>query len=109
MTPTPSESTPSASTPGERVPDPGPEDVEALQAEIEKTRQALGETVEALSAKTDVKARVSAKTDRAKHRIHEAATDASGDLKPVIPAGVAAIALVVAGIVALLVWRKRGR
>lgn len=35
-----------------------PESPEALEADIERTRQELGETIEALVAKTDVKARV---------------------------------------------------
>jgi hypothetical protein len=35
-----------------------PQTPEALEADIERTRQELGETIEALVAKTDVKARV---------------------------------------------------
>jgi hypothetical protein len=35
-----------------------PQSPEALEADIERTRQELGETIEALVAKTDVKARV---------------------------------------------------
>lgn len=95
MTPAPEEPT-SESTP----------EIEELQTEIEKTREALGETVDALSAKTDVKARVGAKVDEAKGRVHDAATDDQGDLKPAVPAGAAAVAV---GIVALLVWRRRRR
>lgn len=98
MTPAPEEPT-SESTPN----------IEELQTEIEKTRQSLGETVDALSAKTDVKARVGAKVDEAKRRVQDAATDDQGDLKPAVPAGAAAMALVAVGIVALLVWRKRRR
>ena len=47
-----------------------PQSAEALTAEIEKTRQELGQTVEALAAKADVKA-------RAKHR----ATEVAGNLR----------------------------
>jgi len=36
---------------------PAPESPEALRADIEETRAELGDTVEALAAKTDVKAR----------------------------------------------------
>jgi hypothetical protein len=39
---------------------------EQLRAEIEETRQDLGETVEALAAKTDVKTRARAKADEVK-------------------------------------------
>lgn len=95
MTPAPQEPT-SESTP----------DIEELQTEIEKTREALAETVDALSAKADVKARVGAKVDEAKGRVQDAATDDRGDLKPAVPAGAAAVAV---GIVALLVWRRRRR
>jgi hypothetical protein len=48
-----------------------PQSAEALTADIERTRQELGETVEALVAKTDVKA-------RAKHRAAEAAGSLRG-------------------------------
>jgi hypothetical protein len=47
-----------------------PQSAEALTAEIEKTRQELGQTVEALTAKADVKA-------RAQHR----ATEVAGNLR----------------------------
>jgi Protein of unknown function (DUF3618) len=48
-----------------------PQTPDALAAEIEQTRQELGETVEALVAKTDVKA-------RAQRRAAEAAADLRG-------------------------------
>jgi hypothetical protein len=41
---------------------------EQLQAEIEETREQLGETVEQLAAKADVKARVQPKVERAKSK-----------------------------------------
>ncbi len=50
--------------------DPGalPDDPEQLRLEIERTREQLGETVEALVAKTDVKARAK---ERAKERAEQ--------------------------------------
>jgi hypothetical protein len=48
-----------------------PQSAEALTAEIERTRLELGETVEALVAKTDVKA-------RARHRAAEVADSLRG-------------------------------
>jgi ribosome-binding protein aMBF1 (putative translation factor) len=41
---------------------------EQLQAEIDQTREQLGETVEQLAAKADVKARVQPKVEEAKSR-----------------------------------------
>jgi hypothetical protein len=48
----------------------GPDNPDALVAEIERTREELGDTVEALAAKADVKARA-----------QQAAAEASGQLK----------------------------
>jgi hypothetical protein len=45
---------------------PGPEGTEELRREIERTRRELGDTVAALAAKTDVKARARDTADRMK-------------------------------------------
>jgi ElaB/YqjD/DUF883 family membrane-anchored ribosome-binding protein len=45
---------------------------EELRAEIERTQQQLGDTVEALAHKTDVKAQASARIDAAKESVQEA-------------------------------------
>jgi ElaB/YqjD/DUF883 family membrane-anchored ribosome-binding protein len=50
---------------------PPPTDVEALRAEIAHTRADLGETVQALAAKADVKARLQESADEAKARVRE--------------------------------------
>jgi len=50
--------------------------VAALRSEIEETRAALGETVEALAAKADVKARAQEKVADVKARAAVAATEA---------------------------------
>jgi hypothetical protein len=64
--------------PGDAQPaQPGTSDKEAIQDEIEHTREELGETVNALSAKSDVKAQASAKADELKQR----AQDAGGQVK----------------------------
>ena len=44
---------------------------EQIRAEIERTQQELGDTVEALAHKTDVKAQASARIDAAKESIQE--------------------------------------
>lgn len=53
-----------------------PSDPDALRAEIERTRAQLGETVEALAAKADVKARAQETVDQAKARAHESVEQA---------------------------------
>ncbi len=62
-------------------PEPGPAaGIDDIQADIERTRQELGETVEALSAKADIKARAQ---DKAAH-IKEAVTEQAAHTKDVI-------------------------
>ena len=57
------------------VPDPGTQgesqSPEELRAEIERTQEQLGDTVEALAHKTDVKAQASARIDAAKESVQE--------------------------------------
>lgn len=48
-----------------------PDDPDALREQIEQTRHELGETVSALSDKTDVKAQATAKADEVKEKVHE--------------------------------------
>lgn len=62
-----------------------------LEAEIEELRHAVGETVEELTHRLDVKARAKAKVR---------------SVSPAVPIGVAA-ALVVG--IGLIVWRRRDR
>jgi DNA-binding XRE family transcriptional regulator len=76
--------------------------VEELRAEIKQTRAELGETVQALAAKADVKARARDQVEVAKQRARET-----------VAASPVPVALVVAGIVAavgiILVIRGRRR
>ena len=79
-------------------PQPGPDaGIEELQADIERTRGELSETVAALSDKMDVKTRT-------QNRIHEVADNAKAE--PAVP--VAAV-LAAATAVGLLVWLRRRR
>jgi hypothetical protein len=57
-------------TPGDAPPD----DVQALNDQIERTRTELGETVEALAAKADVKARAQDKAGEIASRLTNAAS-----------------------------------
>jgi Protein of unknown function (DUF3618) len=84
---------------------------EEIQREIEQTREHLGQTVEELAVKADVKARAQAKVADVKARARAAAAAASGRVRrsqavrrdwP--------LALVAAGILAMgaaLAWRRR--
>ena len=110
------------------APEPGPDaGVDDIQADIEHTRKELGETIEALSAKADVKGRVKQKTadtrDRITEKAHEsrdvvvekahaaqsaardAVTDDTGSVKPGVPLIAALIAAAV--VIGLVVWRRR--
>lgn len=110
-------------------PEPGPDaGIGDIQADIERTRESLSETVEALAAKADVKGRAKDKVAETKDAIAEKAvdtkevivekaqvaqtaardalTDNTGSVKPTVPiaAAIAAAAVVVIGVV---VWRRR--
>jgi len=56
---------------------PAKPDVEALRAEIKQTRAELGETVQALAAKADVKARAKEQVEQTKQRVKDQAAEAT--------------------------------
>jgi MYXO-CTERM domain-containing protein len=72
------------------------QDTEQLRREIERTRTELGQTVEALSHKADVKAQARQKAELVKARTQD---------KPVVPLAVG----IGAAIVGLLLLRRRRR
>lgn len=74
-------------------------DPDAIREDIERTREELAETVDALHAKLDVKRQAQERFARAKD---QATTDA-GRPRPDLVAGVVGAALLVAG----LVWWRR--
>src|SRR5271166_3628944 len=93
-----------------------------IQQEIERTRERLGETVEELAAKADVKARARDKAAETKARAQSTAIDATAkaqDKAIVVSARVkqnelvqrrwplAAAAAGVALISAIVIWRRR--
>jgi len=98
--------------------------IEELQENIEQTRAELGETVDALSAKLDVKGRtkqrLSHTKDQAGAKVHDTqvkaarlaaqakdkATDQQGKPKPAVLGGAGAVAAVLVAGVVLLVWRR---
>jgi chromosome condensin MukBEF ATPase and DNA-binding subunit MukB len=104
-------------------PEPGPDaGVEDIQAHIEATRNELGQTVEALSAKLDVKHQAKQKVDHTKELIVDkaqdvrskgsevgsqvinSATDDKGSIRPAVPVAALALAVVIVGVV---IWRRR--
>ena len=89
-----------------------------IQQEIDRTRERLGETVDELAAKADVKARTRAKAAEMKAKaqgkaieMKSKATEVSGQVRrsPVVqrrwPVAAAAASIVLVG--SLLAWRRR--
>ena len=63
-------------------------DLEALRAEIKQTRADLGETVQALAAKTDVKARAKESVEQTKAKVKAQAADATGKVTDAVKGAV---------------------
>ena len=88
-------------------PEPGPDaSLEDLQADIEETREDLGETARALTHKLDVKARAGDAVAEAKEKVVETATTSDGSVKPALPVTVIAVAALVVGV---FLWRRSRR
>jgi ElaB/YqjD/DUF883 family membrane-anchored ribosome-binding protein len=89
-------------------PEPGPDaGLDDIQADIEHTRKELGQTVQALGAKLDVKERSKEKFAETKGRVVERAdtlrqTATDNPKQTVSVAAVAALALI-----GIIVWRRR--
>jgi hypothetical protein len=84
---------------------------EELQQEIDRTRQRLGETVDELAAKTDMKARARANAAEAKVLTRAKAIEVSGRMRrsPMVqrrwPVALAA-GILITGSVAIWRWKK---
>ena len=77
-----------------------PDDPEAIRADIERTRENLAETVDALHAKLDMKTRAKDKVAQVK----DSATTDTGKPRPEVLGATVAALLLVAG---LVWWRRR--
>jgi chromosome segregation ATPase len=111
-------------------------DVQELQANIEQTRHDLGETVDALTAKMDVKSRTRARLNDTKQRAtvklndtrgqatvklqdaraktsqltataKQNATDDAGKPKPAVLAGAGGVVAALVAVVSVAIWKKR--
>jgi len=88
-------------------PEPGPDaSLEDLQADIEETREELGETARALTHKLDVKARAGDAVAEAKEKVVETTTTSDGSVKPALPVTAIAVAALVIGVI---LWRRSRR
>lgn len=103
---------------------PGKPSVEEIRAEIKLTRAELGETVQALAAKADVKARAREQVEQTRQRVKVQAVEAAERLRSRVRAatepqdgtsdvraGGVPVSLIVAGVVALagIILIVRGR
>jgi hypothetical protein len=100
------------SQPERARPEPGPDaGIDDIQTDIEETRKELGDTVEALTAKMDVKQRTKDKAADTKeavldkaHAVQHATID-DGRAKVTLP--VAAVVVAGAATLIWILWRRR--
>ena len=88
-------------------PEPGPDpSVDDLQADIERTRAELGETVGALSDKFDVKGHTQQKVTETKEAVTQRSHDAveAAKAKPAVPVGLIVAVVATVGVV---IWLRR--
>lgn len=91
-------------------PEPGPDaGIEEIEADAKQTRNELGQTVEALADKLDVKERAREKATETKEQVVAKADSVrhtvTDNPKRTVP--VAAVALIAAVAVGIVVWRRR--
>ena len=77
---------------------------EEIEADIARTRERLGDTVDALSERLDVKAQAKKKAQQTKDRAKSKAQHIQDQAGPALPIG-AAVAVVL--VVALIIWRRQ--
>jgi hypothetical protein len=80
---------------------------EEIRADIKETREGLGDTVEQLAAKTDVKAQAKAKVESVKEKVSGATPSSVTDTASSNPVPTAAIAAFVGGLLVGIVIARR--
>ena len=80
---------------------------EEIRADIEQTREDLGDTVEQLSAKTDVKAQAKAKVESVKEKVSGATPSSVTDTATSNPVPAAAAAAFVGGLLVGIILARR--
>ncbi|MDV3134939.1 DUF3618 domain-containing protein [Mycobacterium sp. 29Ha] len=91
-------------------PEPGPDaGIEDIEADVEQTRKELGETVEALADKLNVKARAKEKATETKEQVVERADAVRQTVtdNPNRTVPIAAVAVIGVLAVGFVVWRRR--
>jgi hypothetical protein len=92
-------------------PEPGADaDIDGIQADIEETRKELGETVEALTAKLDLKERAEQKAAETKETVIDKAQNlrrAAAEGYPRAKQTLPVVLLLVGLTVGILLWRRR--
>lgn len=88
-----------------------PESMAEAEAAVEQARADVAETIDALAAKFDVKARAQerahATADAAREQVHHVADQVTDDRGRPEPWALAAAAAAVIGVVGWVVWRSR--
>ena len=80
---------------------------EQIRAEIDKTRAELGDTVEALAEKTDVKARAKAKAEEVRAQVEAAAPESPQEARALVQRNPKPFVIGVAILLLFLLWRRR--
>ena len=80
---------------------------EEIRADIQETREGLGDTVEQLAAKTDVKGQAKAKVESVKEKVSGATPSSVTDTAGSNPVPTAAIAAFVGGLLVGIVIARR--
>lgn len=81
--------------------------VAALQADIERTREQLADTVDQLQAKLDVKSRATASVHDLSARAKDKVVDPQGHPRPAALGAGGAVVAGIAAVVLVTLWRRR--
>ena len=89
--------------------DEGQRSAAEIRADIEETREELGDTVEALAAKTDVKARAQERVDEIKQEARAKVPDSPQSALDTVRANPVPVIVGAAVVLAIVIWRRSGR